>query len=285
MRQLILAKGSHFLVASIIFLFTPWTSYGQSLQIDVLDVGQGDSILITSPDGHHILIDGGPDQSVIDQLDEVLPFWDRNIDVILPSHPQADHINGLVYVLQRMQVGAIMDTPESAKINAYIAIKKLIEQKNISEINLVRGKVVNIGGDVTLESLWPPPQTRWGEVDDPNDVAEVLLLKYGYFKALFTGDAGANIDRELINLGNITPIDLLKVGHHGSKTGTDQQFLNKIHPVASVISVGSDNRYGHPAPSTLRQLSAVGSDIWRTDNDGRIKIVVNGAGISVYSTK
>ena len=255
------------------------------MQIDVLDVGQGDSILITSPDGHHILIDGGPDQSVIDQLDEVLPFWDRNIDVILPSHPQADHINGLVYVLQRMQVGAIMDTPEPAKINAYIAIKKLIEQKNISEINLVRGKVVNIGGDVTLESLWPPPQTRWGEVDDPNDVAEVLLLKYGYFKALFTGDAGANIDRELINLGNITPIDLLKVGHHGSKTGTDQQFLYKIHPVASVISVGSDNRYGHPAPSTLRQLSAVGSDIWRTDNDGRIKIVVNGAGISVYSTK
>lgn len=266
-------------------LFIPWTTYGKELTIDILDIGQGDSILIQTPEKHRILIDGGPDESVIDQLDEVMPFWDRSIDVVIPTHPQADHITGLASVIQRFHIGQYADTPAKSTIDSYKEIMKDIEQENIPEINYTRGSIIKLDSNITIDSLWPPQDADWNKVADLNDVAQVCLLKYGNFSALFTGDAGANIDRQLEALGDDMPVDVLKVGHHGSKTGTDQQYLAKIHPLISVISVGAHNTYGHPAPSTLKQLQQVGSSIWRTDLAGRIEIHVDRSGISVYSAK
>jgi competence protein ComEC len=145
-----------------------------------------------------------------------------------------------------------------------------------------KGAGINMDDGVDVKSLWPPPDSDWDHVDDLNDVAQVCLLRFGYFTALFTGDAGANVDERLEGIGHI---DLLKVAHHGSKTGMSQSFLQKITPYASVISVGAKNRYGHPAPSTLRQLAEIGSDIWRTDMNGRLEIRVNAAGFSVHPDK
>lgn len=272
-------------VVTAAYLFVPLTSYGPELRIDVLDIGQGDSILVTTPDHYHLLIDGGPDDTVTDQIDEVLPFWDRTIDIILPSHPQADHITGIADVLGRFKVNHYLDTPALADIAVYKKIKKEIVQYHVPENYFLTGSTVSLDNDITLTSLWPPPTSDWQHVQDLNDVAEVFRLQYGPFTALFTGDAGANIDQKLLQAGQTQHIDVLKVGHHGSKTGTDTAFLQAIHPEISIISVGADNRYGHPAPSTLAQLKSVGSQVWRTDQDGRVEVQVNKAGISVYSTK
>lgn len=271
-------------LVGFLYLFVPLTSYGQELKIDVLDIGQGDSIFIQTPNGHRILIDGGPDDSVIDQLDQVTPFWDRRIDYILPTHPQADHIDGLVDVLQRFRVSGVLDTPAKATLTAYQSLKTDIEQKKIPEITFTTGKEIKTDDRVTLQSLWPEPDSNWNPAD-LNDVAQVDLLSFGDFKALFTADAGANIDQRLEELGSVPQIDVLKVAHHGSATGTDQKFLEQLHPLISVISVGAHNTYGHPAPSTLSQLKSVGTHIWRTDQDGRVEILVNKAGISVRSSK
>jgi beta-lactamase superfamily II metal-dependent hydrolase len=281
----ILVKWVIIVAISLLYLFVPWTTYGQELDIDVLDIGQGDSILIRTPQHHTILIDGGPDESVIDQLDEVLPFWSRSIDVILPTHPQADHINGLVAVLQRFSVNQEFNTPAKANINAYFSIKREIEQQKITQRYFMRGEAINTDDNVSIKSLWPPPNSNWDSVADLNDVAQVCLLQYQNFRALFTADAGANIDQQLEKLGDAQPVDMLKVAHHGSATGTDEQFLKSIHPYISVISVGASNNYGHPALSTLQQLQSVNSQVWRTDQDGRVEVSVNYAGISVKSTK
>jgi beta-lactamase superfamily II metal-dependent hydrolase len=265
------------------FLFIPWTSYGEELVITVLDVGQGDSILIQTPNKHEFLVDGGPNDAVVDQLGQVLPFWQRRIDGLLPSHPQADHINGFVDVLARYKVINYFNTPAEADISSYKSIMNTLEQENITKDYFLAGEEIKTDDNVYLSSLWPKSDTNWQDIADLNDVAEVFVLQFHYFKAIFTGDAGANVDQQIINQS--PDVDMLKVGHHGSATGTDQQWLETIKPEISVISVGKDNKYGHPAVSTLRQLTSVGSQIWRTDQSGRITITVNQAGISVRSSK
>ncbi len=278
-------KASIWALVAAVWLFVPVTNYGPQLEIDVLDIGQGDSILIQTPHHHTILIDGGPDQSVIDQLDQVLPFWHRQIDVIIPTHPQADHVTGLAAVLQRFVVKQLLYTPATADIDSYKSILKQVEQKNTPKRYFLRGDKLSTDDGVVISSLWPASNAAWNEVKDLNDVAQVCRLTFYDFSALFTADAGANIDQQLARFGDAQPIDLLKVAHHGSATGMDTHFLQQLHPYISAISVGAHNTYGHPAPSTLKQLKAVGSQIWRTDQDGRIAITVNRSGISVAAVK
>jgi competence protein ComEC len=271
--------------ATLIWLFIPWTSYGPQLEVDILDIGQGDSILIQTPQHHTILIDGGPDEAVIDQLDQVLPFWQRQIDIIIPTHPQADHVTGLAAVLQRFNVNRLLYTPANTNIDSYKSILKQVEQQNIPKEYFLRGDSIKTDDNIYISSLWPTSNSAWQNVKDLNDVAQVCLLKFGYFRALFTADAGANIDRQLSSFGDNQPVDLLKVAHHGSANGMDTHYLQQLHPYLSAISVGADNTYGHPAPSTLKQLQDVGSQIWRTDQDGRITVLINNAGISISAVK
>jgi competence protein ComEC len=266
---------------AFIYLFLPLTSYGQSLHVYILNVGQGDSALISTPQGKNILIDGGPDESVVKELDSVLPFWNRKIDAIIPTHPQADHITGLISVIKRYYVKKILTTPATNTTVTYAAMQREIKEQHIPEVQFLRGSEARIEEGVVLKSLWPNANAPWQAVRDLNDVAQVCELQFHDFSALFTADAGANVEQKLDSLDDTQKVTLLKVPHHGSRFGMDDQYLQKISPLISVISVGKNNHYGHPAPQALDQLQRIHTKILRTDKDGLVDIMVDKAGVSL----
>lgn len=256
-----------------------------NLHIFFFDVGQGDSILIKTPDNQKILIDGGPDNQVLTRLGSALPFYDRTIDVIVATHPQADHITGLIEVLKRYQVNMILYHIIPHNIPEYNKFQEVIKQKKIPTHKPIRGEKIDLGSGVNLYVLWPPggeaagqESSRWVESQsDPNETSIILRLEYKEFAALFTGDAGETVQQTLLLLeGPPSPVTVFKVPHHGSTTGLDEEFLALLRPQLAVISVGRQNRFDHPSKRTIRLLDSTGTKILRTDQEGTIEVVSDG---------
>jgi competence protein ComEC len=267
----------------ILYLFFPFTNYGDTLYIHTLNVGQGDSTLIITPDNIKILIDGGPDSEVISQIDQVLPFWDRRIDALFLSHPDTDHISGLIDVLQRYDVAAIYTTPATKDSPSFAAYQREVERQRPKIINFTRGVEVKSDDGVVLTGVWPLSETRWSRVGNANQVSQVMMLNYRHFTAAFTGDIDTEVADKLAELKSLTDIDYLKAPHHGSKYGFTQSQLQLMTPLISTISVGGKNRYGHPSSSTVEVLSKESERVLRTDVEGRITVAVDNSGISVSS--
>ena len=243
-----------------------------SLKVNFLDVGQGDAILIQLPTGEDILVDGGPDDTVLTVLGQILPIWDRELDLVVATHLDADHITGLVSVLQNYQVGEVL-TPA---FDSDTAIAKTWGQvmTKAKKINYADATDDYVWGDVTWDTLWPLPDADFSQ-DSDNANSTIANLIYKQHTVLLTADADANVEDNLLALYPGLRAEILKVGHHGSKYSSAQTFLQNIHPSIAVISVGK-NSYGHPAIETLERLALVGVQVYRTDQNGTIKLILSG---------
>lgn len=242
----------------------------KNLSIKFFDVGQGDSIFIRTPENYKILIDGGPNNEVTKYLEKELGF-DRKIDLVVLTHPQSDHLYGLVEVLRRYKVARVL----TSNVTHTTAIAKLFtDTLNSRKIDLAytsAGESVTLTDQVRLEVLWPLSKDL--TVTDLNEASIVIKLSYGEFDLLLTGDADA---KNQPYSGEALEIEVLKVPHHGSSTGLKEDYLNQLSPEVSVISAGDNNRYGHPRAELLKMLHDSGSKIFRTDQQGTVEIVSDG---------
>lgn len=249
-----------------------------------LDVGQGDATFIETPHHHQILIDGGPNQSVLTQLGVVMPFYDRTIDMIILTHPQEDHMFGLVSVLERYQVGAVFMTGVNYTGNTYREFKKLISEKNIPVYQAQQGQHIQFDDGVVLDILYPFNNlTGLDFAGDVNDTSVASRITFGNKQFLVMGDAGMLEETNLINSNQDIDIDVLKVSHHGSRTSTSNLFLEKTTPDIAVISVGAHNKYGHPTKEALGRLAS--STIERTDINGRVEIQTDGTQLEIITQR
>ena len=262
----------------------------------VCDVGQGDAILIIKG-RNQALIDGGPSsEKVLSCLEKYVPFYDRQIELIVLTNTDFDHINGLNSVVERYEV---IQFVTADGVHESDALSKFIDKLGESDISVMaveRGDTIHVGGgktqaELVFEVLWPPdtivenvaifsPQMdkvkreqilgASAKRGDLNERSVVLLLLEDNKKILLSGDAGDQAEKELLELGGLPDIDILKVGHHGSKYASGIEFLQVIRPELAIISVGAKNRYGHPTSETLDRLRRIGAEIKRTDSEGTI---------------
>lgn len=269
------------------------------LKVYFLSVGQGDAELIETPQGHYILIDGGPNSLVLQKLNEYLPFWDKTIDVVILTHPEKDHMTGLLDVLQRYKVdyfmwtGVVKNDAENKKLAELLKEKSILSRQNILAGFLPRGKKPDesikvitlsaekeiIAGNVLIDVLSPLEKMEGLQPKDVNNTSLVARLEYGNRSFLFTGDIDSKTEKKLAELYELKA-DILKVAHHGSKYSTSDLFLNEVRPEYAVIEVGK-NSYGHPTPETLNRLENFGIQIKRTDKDGDVQFLSDGNVIQI----
>ena len=256
------------------------------LHLTALDIGQGDAILIESPSGRTVLIDGGPDPELtLRRLGATLPFFQRRIDLMLLTHPHQDHIAGLIEVMARFRVGMLIHAGIPFDSPAYSRL--LTDGRHEAGLRLVLGRAgqrMRIDGTTSLEILYPTAADAAGPLPDGdiNNASIVAVLRHGGFVALLTGDAEAPIESRLTDRGLLGPIDVLKVGHHGSRSGTTAQLLELTRPAVALISVGIDNDYGHPAGVTLATLDRqAGLIVHRTDLEGDLEVTSDGRAFGV----
>jgi competence protein ComEC len=267
--------GSLAIIAFLVWLSLIYTRGAENkLVVNFLNVGQGDAILIQAPKGE-ILIDGGPGRQVLEKLGENMPFSDRKIELIIMTHPDADHINGLVEVLKNYQVDEVMETGVTNDNKAYVEWQKLIAEKNIPDTIAKKGDKVDLGEGIELNFMWPETDLKGQKVENTNDTSIVNFLNWGNMDVALTGDAETQILDKIAEENPGIKIEILKQPHHGSKNGISQKFLETFKPDVSVISVGAKNRYGHPDQDTLDILGKLGIKIYRTDEQGTIKAIID----------
>jgi len=281
-----LYKTTLILGIAVTFLTIPvfWFAYSApvSLEVDFLDVGQGDSILIKSPYGQNILIDGGPDNSVISELDESLGWWDRRIDLMILSHPHDDHVAGLIDVTKRFRVEKAAYTGVDYDSPAYLEWLKIIGEKGVGLVIIDRPQKINLGDDCYLDILYPRNSYLGKTVDNINNSSIVIKLNCGLYNFLFTGDAENEIEHEFTEAyeSDILQAKVLKVGHHGSDTSSGLEFLAAVRPEIAVIQVGEDNDFGHPSRRVMKRLERLGTKIYRNDLEGTIRVASDGQIVS-----
>jgi len=247
------------------------------LRVAFLDVGQGDAILIRAPSGRTMLIDGGPGKNILAPLSKNLPLFAGTIDLLLETHPDTDHVGGLPDVAEKYAVFGVMK-PCINSANPYDrALHEIIFAKSEKEICAQAGQVIDLGGGAKMEILHAGSVAN-GDSDKNTNIASVVArLTYGQTVFLFTGDTDIKVEKYLYYAEpDKLTADVLKVSHHGSRESNDLDFLNQVKPDIAVISVGADNRYGHPHQETLYSLAAVGSTVLRTDLLGTIRLESNG---------
>ena len=242
------------------------------LEVNFFDVGQGDAIFIETPRLHQILIDGGPSTKVLEKLGKNMPFWDRTIDLVILTHPDPDHLNGLVEVLRNYEIGMVAFNGAKGTNPAFAEFENEISRKQIPTAILFKGKRILVENKIYLEILAPLESFEGEEVKDFNSSSIVAKLIYGQNGFLFTGDTTRSIEKELAESNINLASDVLKVAHHGSRTSSSEIFLEKVFPQIAVISVGKDNSYGHPHQEVLDVLKKY-AKILRTDLEGDIKIL------------
>ena len=255
------------------------------LQVYFFSVGQGDSQFIETPQGHQILIDGGPNSSVLEKLNKTMPFWDKSIDVVILTHPEKDHMSGLLEVLKRYKVdyfiwtGVIKNNAEN-KILAELLdeLIKNSEKDPIKILNVFAGIKIK-SGNAQMEIIYPFENLAGQEIKDLNNTSVVGKLDYGNISFLFTGDISSVTEKKIVGLYELKS-DVLKVAHHGSKYSTSELFLQAVAPKIAVIGVGK-NSYGHPTQEVLNRLANSGITTLRTDRDGDVKILSDGKNIKI----
>ena len=255
-----------------------WLTYNQprNLEINFLDVGQGDAILIKTPGGQNILIDGGPDKTAVRRLGENLAWWDKQIDLMILTHPHDDHATGLTEVLKRYRVKRILYTGAAHNTPNYLAWLRTVQDKKAPLTIIDKEQTIVLGENARLEILYPVESLLNKILSDLNDSSIVVKLIYGQNRFLLTGDAGLEIEKILLAGGVDLSADVLKVGHHGSQYSSSQEFLEKVKPQIAVIEVGKDNDFGHPNLRIIKRLERIGARIFRTDEAGTVRIGSDG---------
>lgn len=246
------------------------------LFLRVFDVGQGDAVFIEAVSGNQVLVDGGPDNAILTKLSEVLPWWDRSLDLLILTHPHADHLDGLIEVLRRYDVGMVLESGVNHSIAEYALWHRELAARRIPVFIARRGQIVRLGDNAAITILAPLRSFAGESPKNIHDATIVAQLSFASSTALLMGDAETALERELIRQGVVLPIEVLKVGHHGSKTSTSDELLRASQPRFAVISAGRKNRYGHPTQEVLDRLQHFGIATYRTDQDGDILFMSDG---------
>jgi competence protein ComEC len=264
----------------------------QFLEVNFFDVGQGDAIFIQTPQRHQILIDGGPDSKILEKLAKEMPFWDRSIDLIILTHPERDHLVGLIEVLKSYNVENIFWTGIKRDIPEFKEWEEAIKNEKAKVFIAKAGQKI-IFQNGKIEILFPFESLENQILENSNDTSIVTKLNFNQNSFFFTGDISKSAEEELVNHYQNLKSDVLKVAHHGSKNSNSVEFLEKVLPDIAVISVGKkddskpdcDNKernpYGHPNCEVLERLKNFGTNILRTDEDGDIKIISDGEAIKI----
>jgi len=251
------------------------------MEVVFFDVGQGDAIFIRTPQGHQILIDGGPGPAVLEKLAENMPFWDRDLDMVVSTHLDKDHLFGLLDVLKNYKVENIVWSgivKETAGSGEWQKLKEAEKTGQGAKEEVVAAGQIITAGDVRFSILYPAGGSASGAGD--NDDSLVVRLDRGQNSFLFCADIGAKGEKELIDSAENMSAQVLKVSHHGSKYSTSQAFLDKASPQFAIIQVGK-NSYGHPAEEVLTRLQKSGINTLRTDISGDIKFVADGHNLQI----
>lgn len=253
-------------------------------EIYFFNVGQGDSELIQKGD-FQILIDGGPDDKVLSEIGKAMPLSDRKIDLIILTHPHADHLRGINLILDRYDIGTIYSSGVLDTTNGYLEFLNKIKNKSVRfKVPGVYEKIIPFA-NAELDFLWPGDKYKSTTLSNLNNSSEVTKFCYFDHCALFTGDIEADEQSAMFdyytqkNLTNVFKVDILKIPHHGSKNGTDEQILKTVTPKYAIIEVGAGNTYGHPHAVTLELLKKLNITMFRTDQDGMIKFELTKTGI------
>jgi competence protein ComEC len=261
------------------------------LHMIVLDVGQGDAILLQGPSGGRILIDTGPDPNrLLSLLDARLPAWDRRLDMVVITHPHEDHVAGLALLLDRYRIGQVAEPGMIGLGPGDAAFRRRLADLGRDTQVLAAGNRLYLDG-IELDVLWPVrgrvplhPSDGGTQV---NNVSIVLEMQYGERRFLLGGDIEQQIDPQLLAAAlppDGRPFDVLKVAHHGSGTATTEAFLDRVHPAIAIISAGWGNPYGHPSPNTIDRLEDSGAEVFRTDLDGSVAITTDGHDLTAQAT-
>lgn len=257
-------------ITSFIF-YLDWQRAHRGLTIAMLNVGQGDAIFIESPTGTQVLIDGGPPKKIMSELSRRMPFFDRKIDAMIITNPDADHIAGFLDVLKFYKVGQVFEAGTFNESKTYQNLKNTIQGKNIPSTLAKAGMRLDLGGGVFIDILFPDRDvSTW----TTNDGSIVARLSYGEHSMMLTGDATKETEKIVLTdyPGSFLDSDMLKVGHHGSRTSTSEEFLKAVTPEIALISDGKGNSYGHPHKETLDGLAQFKVQVFRTDLLGTILI-------------
>jgi len=244
------------------------------LHVAFLDVGQGDAIFIQTPTGRQVLVDGGERVTVLnDRLGERIPFWDRHLDVVVATHPDDDHVAGLVDVLGRYRVDLLLTNgAEEGNSETYDALLQAAKREGVDVRHARAGETLAVEDGVRLEIVHPGETLD--EEDNENSVS--LRLVYGKFTLLLTGDAQQRAERKMATAGRPLRAIVLKAGHHGSRTSNNDFFLAAVRPQVVVISAGEGNDAGHPHPEVLARVAQAGATVLRTDELGTIEAITDG---------
>ncbi|MCK9578914.1 MAG: MBL fold metallo-hydrolase [Methanoregula sp.] len=266
----------------------------KQLELNFLDVGQGDAILIKTPYGQNILIDGGDGKKILPELSRVLPFYDRTLDLMILTHPHDDHAGGLVKVLKRYRTQKILYTGVVHTSPVYLEWLNIIKRKNIPLTIIDRPQTITLGADLRLQILYPVESLLNQEMENLNNSSIIIKLIYQNEKFLLVGDAETEVENDLapdpspykgegsyFNLQS----NVLKIGHHGSDTSSSENFLAAVKPKIAIIQVGKDNDFGHPSLRVINRLERLGAKIYRTDLNGWIDVVSDGKTIDIHSSR
>lgn len=287
-----------YFLARAVFSF----SLDDKMRVIFFDVGQGDASLVMA-DGLNILIDGGPDKKVVEKLDKYLPFWDREIDIMVLTHPHADHVAGLIDVFKKYQVDEVWMTGVLHSSYEYLEFLEIARDSGMATRMVGRDAINRVSTtNIKIEILYPREDLFEKTVDNLNNSSIVLRISYKDKSFLFAGDIEEEADAELcekplpirlhsasLRAGSSHPLegegnirsDVLKIAHHGSANASSQCFLEAVKPEITVISAGRDNDFGMPSLRILNRLERMGIEVFRTDEDGDVIMETDGGGIKI----
>ncbi len=280
-KKIIFLLAIIFSVVFVVFIFV--LPKKDNLEVDFLDVGQGDSELIKTPYGQNILVDGGPDRTILKRLGGDLPFWDRKIDLMVLTHPHADHVTGLNEVLKRYKVEKILYTGVLHSDPNYLNWLRFVRDKKIPIFIVDHPQIVKLGNDCEMDIIYPDENFVNKEFENLNNSSMAFKLKFKHETFLLAGDLEKDIEHKLVLGKTDLAANVFKADHHGSDTSNTEEFLNAVRPQIAIIEVGKDNKYGQPSGRVLKRFERVGTQVFRTDENGTVRVESDGEEITVLN--
>lgn len=250
------------------------------LGVTFFDVGQGDAILVEFGAQYQILIDGGPGGKILEKLSQEMPFWDRSLDLVVLTHPEKDHLEGLIQVLEAYQVDYVLWTGVIHDTDVFREWQRVLEKEG-AKIKIADRNKRFLTSRFNLEILFPFENLENVKPEDSNETSIVLRLIFQDISFLFTGDIYEFQEKKLMEKEINIDSDVLKLAHHGSKTSSSEMFINSVSPQIAVAQVGRNNPYGHPHEQVVNRMKEDGIKLLRTDQDGDIRIISDGTNLAV----